>query len=499
MAEEKYVLEVINISKSFPGVKALDKVNLRIRKGTVHALMGENGAGKSTLMKTLAGINQPDEGEIVLNGKPVKFDNPRESMKSGIAMIHQELSPVLEMTIAENLFLGREFHYNGNIVVNYPKMNSEARKMLEKVGLNINPTLKMKSLTVAQSQMVEIAKAIGRESEIIIMDEPTSAITTREVDTLFKLIEKLKSTGHSIIYITHKMDEVFRIADEITVFRDGKHVGTYPAAELDTDALIRLMVNRELTEIFPEKNGEIKDVKLSVKNLTRKKAFENVSFDVREGEILGLAGLMGAGRTEVVEGIFGVTKLDCGEIFIDGKKAKIRAPSDAIKLKIGLVTEDRKLSGLVLPLCIKENMTLPSLKNLSRFSIVDRKKETAKTLEMANSLKVKTPSIKQLVQNLSGGNQQKVVLAKWLLTAPQILIFDEPTRGIDVGAKADIYHLVMKLAEEGKTVIFISSEMQEILGMCDRIIVFHEGRISGELTKKEATQEKILKLATGMN
>jgi inositol transport system ATP-binding protein len=497
--ENKYVLQVVNISKSFPGVKALNKVNMRLKKGTVHALMGENGAGKSTLMKILAGIYQADEGDIIYNGNKVRFDSPRESMKCGIAMIHQELNPVLEMTIAENLFLGREFHYNGNIIVDYGRMNKEAKKLLETVGLVINPSTKMKYLTVAQSQMVEIAKAIGQESEIIIMDEPTSAITTREVDTLFKLIERLKDSGHCIIYITHKMDEVFRIADEITVFRDGHHVGTYSANDLDTDKLIKLMVDRELTEIFPEKHSPIGEVKLSVKNLSRKKVFKDVSFDVHVGEILGLSGLMGSGRTEVVESIFGVTKLDCGEIYIDGKKVKIKRPSDAIKHNIGLVTEDRKYSGLVLPLSVKENMTLSSLRTLSKLTVVNKKKELSQTEEMVKSLKVKTPSIKQTVENLSGGNQQKVVLGKWLLTEPDILIFDEPTRGIDVGAKAEIYHLISRLAREGKTIIFISSEMQEILGMCDRILVFHEGKLRGELKREEATQEKVLKLATGMN
>lgn len=500
MEECKYTVKMINISKSFPGVKALNKVNLNLKKSSVHALMGENGAGKSTLMKILAGIQQQDEGEILLNGQIIKFNNPKDSLSKGIAMIHQELNPVLEMTIAENLFLGREFRLKGNILLDYKKMNQEAKNLLDRVGLKLNPRTKMYQLTVAQMQMIEIAKAIDYNSEIIIMDEPTSAITNREVDTLFKMIEKLKKEGHCIIYITHKMDEVFRIADEITVFRDGTHVGTYLASEINSEMLIKKMVDRELTEIFPKKNYVVKDVKLSVCNLTRNNKFKDVSFQVHEGEIVGLAGLMGAGRTEIVESIFGITKLNFGEIYIDGKLVNIRRPSDAIRNSIGLVTEDRKISGLVSPLSVKENMVLPSVKNFSKFKLITNvKKERTETENYIKELKIKTPSMNQIIKFLSGGNQQKVVLGKWLMTHPEILIFDEPTRGIDIGAKAEIYRLISDLAERGRTIIFISSEMQEILGMCDRIIVFHEGMVSGELTRAEATQERLLKLATGIN
>lgn len=495
-----YVVKMIDISKSFPGVKALDKVNLNLKKGSVHALMGENGAGKSTLMKILAGIHQQDEGEILLNGKKAKFSNPKDSLTKGIAMIHQELSPVLQMTIAENLFLGREFRLKGNILLDYKKMNQEAKNLLDRVGLKLNPRTKMYKLTVAQMQMIEIAKAIDYNSEIIIMDEPTSAITNREVDTLFKMIEKLKKEGHCIIYITHKMDEVFRIADEITVFRDGKHIGTYLSSEINSDMLIKKMVDRELTEIFPKKNYTVQEVKLSVRNLTQNNKFKEVSFDVHKGEIVGLAGLMGAGRTEIVESIFGITKLNYGEIYIDGKQVIIKKPSDAIKNSIGLVTEDRKISGLVSPLSVKENIVLPSVVNFSRFKLITNvKKERNETEKYIKELKIKTPSINQVIKFLSGGNQQKVVLGKWLMTNPQILIFDEPTRGIDIGAKTEIYRLISDLAEQGRTIIFISSEMQEILGMCDRIIVFHDGKVSGELARSEATQERLLKLATGTN
>lgn len=501
VAEEcVYKVQMVNVSKSFPGVKALEKVNLNLRKGSVHALMGENGAGKSTLMKILAGIQQPSEGDIILDGVKVKFNNPRESLNSGIAMIHQELNPVLDMSIAENLYLGREPRKKGTLLLDYKKMYKDAKELLDKVGLKLHPRTLMRDLTVAQMQMVEIAKAIDYNSDIIIMDEPTSAITDREVETLFAMINKLRNSGHGIIYITHKMDEVFRIADEITVFRDGKHIGTYPAAEIDPDTLIKKMVDRELTEIFPNKNYVPKDVKISVRNLSRKNKFKNVSFDVHHGEIVGLAGLMGAGRTEIVESIFGITKLDSGEIYIDGKKVNIKAPSDAIKLNIGLVTEDRKMSGLILPLSVRDNMVLPSLKNLSKFKVItNAKKEHKHTDHYIKELKIKTPGQNQIIQFLSGGNQQKVILGKWLMTEPQILIFDEPTRGIDIGAKTEIYKIISDLADKGHTIIFISSEMQEILGMCDRIIVFHEGVVSGEVLRAEATQEKLLKLATGTN
>lgn len=500
MEQCAYKVSMVNISKNFPGVKALNKVSLNLRKGSVHALMGENGAGKSTLMKILAGIQQQDEGDILIDGQKVRFNNPRESLNSGIAMIHQELNPILDMTIANNLFLGHEFRVKGSILLDDKRLNLEAKKLLEKVGLSLNPNTLMYKLTVAQMQMVEIAKALNYNSDIIIMDEPTSAITDREVEKLFEMISKLKSEGHCIIYITHKMDEVFQIADEITVFRDGCHVGTYMANEIDSDTLIKKMVDRELTEIFPEKEYVTNNVKLSVRNLTLKKKFNDVSFDVHKGEILGLAGLMGAGRTEIVESIFGITKPDYGEIYIDGEKVSIRRPSDAIKNKIGLVTEDRKLSGLVLPLTVKENMVLPSVKNFAKLKLfTNKKKEHSETQKYISELKVKTPGMNQMVKFLSGGNQQKVVLGKWLMTEPQILIFDEPTRGIDIGAKSEIYKLIDNLAKSGTTIIFISSEMQEILGMCDRIIVFHEGKLSGELTRKEATQEKLLKLATATN
>ena len=502
MVEEKsaYKIQMINISKSFPGVKALNKVNLNLKKGSVHALMGENGAGKSTLMKILAGIQQQDDGEILLDGQKVKFYNPKDSLIKGISMIHQELSPVLEMTIAENLFLGREFRLRGNILLYYKKMNHKAKSMLEKVGLKLNPRTQMKHLTVAQMQMIEIAKAIDYNSEIIIMDEPTSAITNREVDTLFQMIEKLKKEGHCIIYITHKMDEVFRIADEITVFRDGMHIGTYMANEINQDLLIKKMVDRELTEIFPQKKCNINDIKFSVRNLAQNNKFKDISFDVHEGEIVGLAGLMGSGRTEVVESIFGITKLNNGQIYIEGKPVNIKNPSDAIKNSIGLVTEDRKISGLVMPLSVKDNIVLPSVKNFSKFKFITNvKRERVETENYIKALRIKTPGMNQIIKFLSGGNQQKVVLGKWLMMAPKILIFDEPTRGIDIGAKTEIYRLVCDLAEQGKSIIFISSEMQEILGMCDRIIIFHEGRISGELKREEATQEKLLKYATNAN
>ncbi|WP_019121200.1 sugar ABC transporter ATP-binding protein [Brevibacillus massiliensis] len=496
-----YSLEMRNISKTYPGVQVLHNVSLKLRPGTVHVLMGENGAGKSTLMKIIAGIVQPTSGDIVLFGKKVKFNSPRDGLRHGISMIHQELSPIPDMTIAENLFLGREHQYKGTFVIHYKKMNEEAAKLLSGIGLKIDPGTKMRDLTVAETQMVEIAKAISYNSDIIIMDEPTSAITDREVETLFSLINQLKSQNKSIIYISHKMDEIYRIADEISVLRDGHYIGTYAASQITPDQLINKMVDRELKEVFPEKKAKVsQEVVLKVKNLSHSKKFRDISFEVRAGEIVGIAGLMGSGRTEVVESIFGIRPLDSGEIYIRGTKVKIRNAKEAIRHRIALITEDRKQQGLILPLSVKDNMTLLSLKDFQRGKIIiDRKKEQSKAKEYVSSLKIKTAGLQQSVGSLSGGNQQKVVLAKWLMKAPEILIFDEPTRGVDIGAKAEIYKLIADLAEQGVAIILISSELPEVLGMSDRIIVFHEGKISGELQKQEATQEKIMKLATGTN
>lgn len=495
---DELILNARNITKRFPGVVALNDVNFRLVSGKVHVLMGENGAGKSTLMKILAGIYQADEGEITLHGKKVEFHTPRQALDNGIAMIHQELSPVLDMTIAENLFLGKEYITAG--FIDYKKMNSEAKKLLNSVGIDLNPTLQMKKLSVSQMQMVEIAKALSFNSEIIIMDEPSASITDREIDNLFRIIRRLKEEGRCIVYITHKMNEVFKIADEITIFRDGEYIGTYDADSITENQLVTKMVDRELTEIYPQRHNVPGEVVMEVKGFSQTGVFENISFELHKGEILGFAGLMGSGRTEVMNAVFGITKASSGEVLIKGEPLVKPMPSKAMEKGIGYVTEDRKGNGLILGMSVCDNIILPSLNKLSNWlGVVNRKKSISLSEEYKDKLRIKTPSIQHLVKQLSGGNQQKIVLTKWLLQNPDILIFDEPTRGIDVGAKTEIYRLIAQLAEEGKAIIFISSEMPEILGMSDRIVIFYEGRKTGELDQSEATQEKILTYASGLN
>jgi inositol transport system ATP-binding protein len=493
---QDYILVMENISKSFPGVKALSEVGLKVRRGTVHALMGENGAGKSTLMKVLIGMYSADSGTITFHGKQVQIDNTRTALNLGISMIHQELSPVPYMTVAENIFLGREPR-GGLGLVDKRKMAADTRALLNRLEININPNALMKDLSVASTQMVEIAKAISYDSSLVIMDEPTSAITEREVAHLFRMIRALKEQGVAIIYITHKMDEVFQIADDITVFRDGRHIATVPAAQTDKNSLIAMMVGRELTNLFPKEDAIIGDVVLSVRGLTRKGVVQDVSFDLRRGEILGLAGLMGAGRTEVIEGIFGIHKLDAGEIFVKGKKVQINSPADAIRHGMALLTEDRKLTGIMGVLNVRDNMTIASLPAFSRAGFLNSRKIAETCRQEKGRLDIKTPSMDQLIKLLSGGNQQKVLVSRWLLTTPDILILDEPTRGIDVGTKAEIHRLMSKLAQDGKAIIMISSELPEILGMSDRVLVMHEGRVGGEFQRKDATQENIMRAATG--
>jgi inositol transport system ATP-binding protein len=494
----EYILEMKGICKEFPGVKALDNVQLRVKKGTIHALMGENGAGKSTLMKILNGIYLPDAGVIRFKGKEVKVNSPHDAIVMGISMIHQELSPIPHMTIAENIFLGREPSIGRTGLVKDREMEYNTTKLLEELEINLNPKTRMRDLSIANMQMVEIAKAISYNSELIIMDEPTSAISEKEVEHLFKIMRSLKERGVSIIYISHKLDEIFKIADEVTVLRDGEYVGTEPIESITKEKLIEMMVGRELKHMFPKEQAEIGEVILEVKNFTKKGKFYDVNFKVRRGEILGISGLMGAGRTEVVESIFGVTRPDSGEVFIKGEKVAINSPADAIKNGMGLITEDRKLTGLFLPLSVKDNMIMASVNNYVDGLFVKDRKANSACETQRERLRIKTPSLDQIVKFLSGGNQQKVLIARWLLTYPDILILDEPTRGIDVGAKAEIHRLMSKLAGEGKAVIMISSELPEILGMSDRIVVMHEGRITGELSREEATQDRIMMYATGL-
>jgi inositol transport system ATP-binding protein len=495
MADD-YLLQMEGVSKSFPGVKALDDVNLKVRAGTVHALMGENGAGKSTLMKVLIGMYHADAGTVTFGGTQVQIPDTATALRLGISMIHQELSPIPHMTVAENIYLGRE-PVNRLGLVDKRRMTANTRQLLERLELAIDPRATMKTLSIAQTQMVEIAKAISYDSRLIIMDEPTSAITEREVEHLHRMIRSLREAGVAIIYITHKMDEVFKISDYVTVFRDGRHVATVPAAELDRQKLIALMVGRELTHLFPKEHAQIGEVALSVRGLTRHGVLKDISFDLRRGEILGLAGLMGAGRTEVLEAIFGITRIDAGTIEIDGKPTRIRTPADAIHAGLALLTEDRKQTGIMGVLSVRDNMTVASLPRFSPGGVLRMGQIDKECQAQRESLAIKTPSIRQLIKLLSGGNQQKVLVSRWLLTTPEILMIDEPTRGIDVGAKAEIHRLMSQLAGQGKAILMVSSEMPEILGMSDRVLVMHEGRLTGEFSRAEATQERIMNAATG--
>jgi putative ribose/galactose/methyl galactoside import ATP-binding protein len=493
---QEVILRMQGIRKTFPGVVALDNVNLDVRSGTVHSLMGENGAGKSTLMKCLIGMYTPDEGTVELAGDIVRFKDTKDGLEHGISMIHQELSPVPEMMVAENIWLGRE--PRGRLGLLSPAaMFRKTRELFDEWKIDIDPRARMKDLTVSKQQMVEIAKAISYDAKIIIMDEPTSAIPEREVAHLHGMIKRLTDFGVAIIYITHKMDEVFRISDDITVFRDGKHVGSYPAKELDRDKLIKLMVGRELTDLFPKEEAEIGEVVLSVQGLNRGAVVKDVSFELHRGEILGLAGLMGAGRTEVLETIFGIEKADSGEIVLNGRALRIKQPSDAIRAGMALLTEDRKLNGIMGVLSVRDNITAAALPRYSPRGVLHVGEMRKDSEDQREKLRIKTPSLSQLIKNLSGGNQQKALISRWLLTVPDVLMIDEPTRGIDVGAKSEIHRLMSMLAQEGKAIIMVSSELPEVLGMSDRILVMHEGRISGELSREEANQESVMHLATG--
>jgi inositol transport system ATP-binding protein len=490
----RYILQALNISKSFPGVKALDRVQLNIEKGKVHALMGENGAGKSTLMKILMGMYPPDSGTIYFKGVQVAFSGVNEAIKNGFSMIHQELFPFPHLTVAENIFMANEPTSGFPGWINRKKLNRDAQSLLNKLGVNISAHMPMKHCSIAEMQMVEIAKAMCNKSEVIIMDEPTSAISEREVTILFDIIKGLRQQGIAIIYISHKMDEIHRISDTITVMRDGKYISTHDTAETSNEQLVSLIVGRPLDTVFEKKVTVPGEVVLSVSELVGKK-FKNINFSVRKGEILGISGLMGAGRTEIVNAIFGLEKIYSGEIFVKGKKVSIKSPADAIRVGIGLVSEDRKRFGLVLSSSVKNNITLAALGKCSRGPLLNIKKECSIADEQIAKLGIKTPSKNQEIKYLSGGNQQKVVLAKVLLNDPDIIILDEPTRGIDIGSKSEVYKLVFKLAREGKAVIVISSELLEILGLSDRILVIQEGIIKTELTRDAATQELIMKHA----
>ncbi|WP_281256508.1 MULTISPECIES: sugar ABC transporter ATP-binding protein [Cohnella] len=490
------VLKMTGISKAFFGVKALNRVSLEVRRGEVHALMGENGAGKSTLMKILTGLVKPDEGEIVFDGHPVKIDSPQTALGLGIAMIHQELNPIPEMTVAENIFLGRE-PVRGGIFLNRKELYRQTRELLDEFDFPLEPGQSVGRLSVAEKQMLEIIKAVSYRAKLIIMDEPTSALSESEVKTLFRTMDNLKQKGVPIVYISHRMEEIFSKTDRVTVLRDGEYVGSEDIANLDADRLISMMVGRPLDAIYPKEAATRGDVVLEAVGLRRHSAFEDISFQVRAGEILGIAGLMGAGRSEVMRAMFGIDRLDGGEVRLEGKPVAIKHPTDAIRQGLAMVTEDRKELGLVLCRSIRENMTLASMPISGGSPFLSAKNEVRNVEEMTGKIRIKMRDIDQDVQNLSGGNQQKVVIAKWLMTRPKVLILDEPTRGIDVGAKAEIYKLMSSLAKEGLAIIMVSSELPEVIGMSDRILVMGQGRIKGEFQGGQATQEQILACAIG--
>ncbi|KWH31561.1 D-ribose transporter ATP-binding protein [Burkholderia cepacia] len=490
------VLEVRGVGKSFPGVVALDGVQFRVRRGTVHALMGENGAGKSTLMKIIAGVYTPDEGEILINGEPVVLNGPLDALDRGIAMIHQELNLMPYMTVAENIWIRRE-PKNRFGLIDHAALRRQTAALFERLSIDIDPETDVRTLTVASRQMVEIAKAVSFDSDVLIMDEPTSALTDKEVTHLFRIIRQLREQGKGIVYITHKMNELFEIADEFSVFRDGKYIGTHASTDVTRDDIIRMMVGREITQMFPKEEVPIGDVVLSVKNLGVDGVFRDVSFELRAGEILGVAGLVGSGRSNVAEALFGVVPATSGEIRIDGKPVRIATPAQAMKHGMAFLTEDRKDTGCFLNLDLLANMEAAVLSNrYVKFNFVRQAQLKRDCEEMSRMLRVKSPGLHEEIQNLSGGNQQKVLIGRWLLTQPRILILDEPTRGIDVGAKAEIHRLVSALAGKGVAVLMISSEMPEVLGMSDRVMVMHEGRMTGIVDRKDADQVRIMDLAS---
>ncbi|MGF7088234.1 ribose transport system ATP-binding protein [Kroppenstedtia sanguinis] len=493
----KPLLEMTQIQKSFSGVQVLINAGFSLEKGEVHALMGENGAGKSTLMKILGGIYPREGGQVAIAGEERNISTPREATELGIAMIHQELNLVPHLSVMENLFLGREFVWGRTGWIRWRRMEAEAKKWLERLGMDLHPSVKTGDLSVGQQQMVEIAKALSLEAKILVLDEPTAALTNREIESLFDVIRSLKKQGVGMIYTSHRMEEIFEICDRITVMRDGETVGTRVSRETNMDELVQMMVGREIQNRYPRHPVPPGEERFSVEGLTRKGEVEDISFSICQGEIVGLAGLMGAGRTETADLLFGVRKAEGGTLRIDGQEVRIRRPEDAIRHGLAYVTEDRKQEGLVLPLSVRENLSLPSLSSLSSWGVIHGKQEARLTAETVDTLSVKASGSEQEVRTLSGGNQQKVVIGKWLATSPRVLILDEPTRGVDIGAKEEIYRLIDRLAQEGLAILLISSDLPEVLGMSDRVLVMHEGRITGRFAKGEATQEKVMRAASG--
>jgi ribose transport system ATP-binding protein/inositol transport system ATP-binding protein len=494
---ENIILKMENIHKQFPGVYALNSVNFELKKGEVHALLGENGAGKSTLIKIIAGIYQPDDGNIFVNGKKCNIDSVNTSQTMGISVIHQELCLVPNMTVSENIFLGRELLHGKAGFIDFTEQNTKAQEILDSMELEIKATDMVVTLSVAQQQMVEIAKALSVESEVIVMDEPTSSLSEKEVDMLFKTVEKLRKRNISVIYISHRLEELFKITDRITILRDGKYIGTRITKEITTDDLIAMMVGRDLKEFYVRSDHKLGEKVFEVKNIKSNNILNDISFSLKKGEILGISGLVGAGRTELARAIFGIDKFDSGKIIIDGKEVIINSPEEAMKQGIVLVPESRKEQGLILKRSVGYNLTLCVLKDFIKTIKNDKAKENSIISDYIKKLSIKTPSAEQLVVNLSGGNQQKIVIAKWLATKPKVLILDEPTRGVDVGAKFEIYTIMSMLASQGLSIIMISSELPEVINMSDRVVVMCRGRVTGILNRDELDQKRIMKFATG--
>jgi len=498
----EYLLEMKNVSKAFPGVQALSNAQLQLKPGHVHALMGENGAGKSTLMKCMFGIYKMDKGQILIDGQPVTIKDPMEALSKGIAMVHQELQPIPARTIGENIFLGRYPMKKllGFIpVVDHEKMYDDTAKLLKKVKLRFNPRQMEGTLSISQMQLVEIAKAVSANCRVLILDEPTSSLTQNEVESLFNIINDLKNEGVAIVYISHKMDEILRISDEVTIMRDGQYIGTWEAKDLTTTSIITKMVGRELKNLYPVRENVPGEVVFEVKDFTsiNPKSFRHVSFNVRKGEILGIGGLVGAQRTELMEGLFGIRSHTKGKIFLHGKELKITRPKDAIDHGVAMLTESRRTSGIMGVLSVADNISISSLKKYLDYNIsINSKKVENLVQENVKKMNIKTPSSKTAIQSLSGGNQQKVIIGRWLANDPEVLILDEPTRGIDVGAKYEIYCIIAELAKQGKSILMITSEMGELLGMSDRIMVMCDGKCTGIIDGKDATQEKVMALAT---
>jgi len=491
------LLDAREITKQFPGVLALDHVDFELKHGEVHALVGENGAGKSTLIKIIGGVLRTDGGTIAFEGKSISHLDPHGAQRLGISIIHQESELAPTLNVAENLFLGRQPRRLG-CFIDRRRLHREARTWLDQVGAGFSSKTPVRDLAIPERRLLELARAISMHAKLVIMDEPTTVFTDREVRSLFELVRELRSRGVTTLYISHRLEEIFSIADRVTVLRDGQQISTCPIDQASEEQLVRWMVGRQLERVFPRRSSLPGEEGFSASGLTRRGRIQDVSFSVKKGEIVGLAGLVGAGRTEVADAIFGALKLDRGEIRLDGKPVRVNSPADAIRHGIGYITADRKLDGLLLSKSIKENISLASLRDLSRLSFIRWRKEKAEAHRYKDLLQIKTPTIQQLTMNLSGGNQQKVVFARWLLVHAKVLILDEPTVGIDVGAKQEIYRLISDIAEDGRCVILISSELPEILGMCDRILVMHRGRITRTLSRDEATQEEILYYSAGL-